>query len=41
MATYIKTEHFFKKEVKMYHKIQNKFALLRKQGNHTIVDYSR
>lgn len=21
--------------------IQNKFALLRKQGNHTIVDYSR
>ena len=57
MATYIKTEHFFKREVeavsdilrargfkeeiKMYHKIQNKFALLRKQGNHTIVDYSR
>lgn len=31
----------FQQEIKMYHKIQNKFALLRKQGNHTIVDYSR
>lgn len=67
MAAYIKTEHFFKREVeavsdilrargyreewniitpfqqeiKMYHKIQNKFALLRKQGKHTVVDYSR
>lgn len=31
----------FQQEIKMYHKIQNKFALLRKQGNHTIVDYSK
>ena len=67
MATYIKTEHFFKKEVevvsdilrargcreewsiitpyqaeiKMFHVLQNKFALLRKQGNNTVVNYSR
>jgi hypothetical protein len=31
----------FQQEIKMYHKIQNKFALLRKQGNNTVVDYSR
>ena len=31
----------FQQEIKMYHKIQNKFALLRKQGKHTVVDYSR
>lgn len=31
----------FQKEIKMFHKLQNKFALLRKQGNHTVVDYSR
>ncbi len=52
MATYIKTEHFFKREewsiitpyqaeIKMFHVLQNKFALLRKQGNNTVVDYSR
>lgn len=43
MAVYTGTEHFYRKEVeiKMYHKIQNKFALLRKQGNNTVVDYSR
>ena len=67
MATYIKTEHFFKREVetvsdilrargfreewsiitpyqaeiKMFHVLQKKFALLRKQGNNTVVDYSR
>lgn len=67
MATYIKTEHFFKREVeavsdilrargykeewsiitpyqmeiKMYHKLQNKFAVLRQIGKHTVVDYSR
>lgn len=28
-------------EIKMYHKLQNKFAMLRKQGNNTVVDYSR
>lgn len=31
----------FQQEIKMFHKLQNKFALLRKQGNHTVVDYSR
>lgn len=31
----------FQLEIKMFHKLQNKFALLRKQGNHTVVDYSR
>nr|DAZ16764.1 MAG TPA: hypothetical protein [Caudoviricetes sp.] len=31
----------FQQEIKMYHKIQNKFALLRKQGKHTVVNYSR
>ena len=67
MATYIKTEHFFIREVeavsdilrargfkeewsiitpyqaeiKMLHVLQNKFALLRKQGNNTVVDYPR
>lgn len=67
MATYIKTEHFFKREVeavsdilrargykeewsiitpyqmeiKMYHKLQNKFAILRQIGKHTVVDYSK
>lgn len=31
----------FQQEIKMFHKLQNKFALLRKQGNHTVVDYSK
>lgn len=31
----------FQQEIKMYHKIQNKFALLRQAGKHTVVDYSR
>lgn len=31
----------FQTEIKMYHKLQNKFAMLRKQGNNTVVDYSR
>lgn len=31
----------FQQEIKMFHVLQNKFALLRKQGNNTVVDYSR
>lgn len=31
----------FQTEIKMYHKLQNKFAMLRKQGNNIVVDYSR
>jgi hypothetical protein len=31
----------FQLEIKMYHKLKNKFAMLRKQGNNTVVDYSR
>ena len=31
----------FQQELKMFHQLQNKFALLRKKGNHTVVDYSR
>lgn len=31
----------FQQEIKMFHIIQNKFALLRKQGEHTVVDYSK
>ena len=67
MATYTKTERFFRKEIevvsdilrargykeewsiytpyqtviKMYHKIQNKFAMLKKEGNNVVVDYTR
>ena len=67
MATYTKTECFFRKEVeivadilrtrgfaeewsiftpyqteiKMYHKIQNKFAMLKKEGNNVVVNYSK
>lgn len=28
-------------EIKMYHKLQNKFAMLRKQGNNVVVNYSK
>ena len=31
----------YQAEIKMFHVLQNKFALLRKQGNNTVVDYSR
>lgn len=31
----------YQTEIKMFHVLQNKFALLRKQGNNTVVDYSR
>ena len=67
MATYTKTERFFRKEVeivadilrtrgfaeewsiftpyqteiKMYHKIKNRFAILHKEGNNVVVNYSK
>ncbi len=28
-------------EIKMYHKLQNKFAMLRKEGNNVVVNYSK
>lgn len=31
----------YQAEIEMFHVLQNKFALLRKQGNNTVVDYSR
>ena len=31
----------YQTEIKMFHVLQNKFALIRKQGNNTVVDYSR
>lgn len=31
----------FQQEIKMYHKLQNKFAMLRKQGNNVVVNYSK
>ena len=67
MATYTKTECFFRKEVeivadilrtrgfaeewsiftpyqteiKMYHKIKKRIAILRKEGNNVVVNYSK
>jgi len=31
----------YQMEIKMYHKLQNKFATLRQAGKHTVVDYSK
>ena len=31
----------YQAEIKMFHVLKNKFALLRNKGNNTVVDYSR